>query len=215
MDHEKETGKSKIVYLENQLNNLIGEKLKKLQEDNYSSRKTAFFYFINNTCDQINLNPSKFFEGFQENVQFCELYLPSILININYLGNSKEKRFLIFFWNGWLNLCPEDKEDYFILAEKKNKDAEDKMEKDISEIKSMKAMYWSKMLKIHKEDYGEEESEEDEIKEFEEDAFEKWIKSFSKEYNFGFQEPSLCSGLPNFSVIILRLSIILKYDTNL
>ena len=89
------------------------------------------------------------------------------------------------------------------------------MEKDISEIKSMKTMYWSKMLKIHKKDYGEEESEEEEIEEFEEDAFEKWIKSFSKEYNFGFQEPSLCSGLPNFSVIILSLSIILKYDTNL
>ena len=88
-----------------------------------------------------------------------------------------------------------------------------KWKKTFLKLKVLKAMYWSKMLKIHKEDYGEEESEE-EIKEFEEDAFEKWIKSFSKEYNFGFQESTLCSGLPNFSVITLSLSIILKYDTN-
>ena len=122
MDNEKETGKSKIVYLENKLNNLIGTKLKKLQADNCSSRKAAFYYFIKNTCVQINLNPSTFFEGLQENFQFCEVYLPSINVNINYRENSKEKRFLIFFGMG--GLCPEDKEDYFILAEK-NKDDED------------------------------------------------------------------------------------------
>ena len=51
----------------------MGKQLKKYQTDYCFSMKTAFYYFIKNTWDQISLNPSQFFkEGL--NVKFCDLY---------------------------------------------------------------------------------------------------------------------------------------------
>ena len=64
--------------------------------------------------------------------------------------------------------------------------------------------------KIYKEYYREEIYDEKE-EESEEDAFQKWMDSFPKDSNFGYEESTLFSRLPNLSVI-LSLSMFFKLN---